>query len=121
MIEAISALSAALSEIQSLAGAATAPSSLSSPDAISSSPDATSVDGATAPSFSDALQGALNRVDGTIAAADSNAQAFSAGDSNMPLSDVMVSLEQANLSLQMASSVRDKVVAAYSNIMNMQV
>ena len=40
---------------------------------------------------------------------------------DIPLSDVMVSLEQANLSMQMAANVRDKVVAAYSNVMNMQV
>jgi flagellar hook-basal body complex protein FliE len=33
----------------------------------------------------------------------------------------MVSLEQANLALQMASGIRDKVVSAYTNIMNMQV
>jgi flagellar hook-basal body complex protein FliE len=33
----------------------------------------------------------------------------------------MVSLEQANLALQLAANVRDKVVAAYTNIMNMQV
>ena len=33
----------------------------------------------------------------------------------------MVSLEQANLALQMAAGVRDKVVAAYSNVMNMPV
>jgi flagellar hook-basal body complex protein FliE len=112
MIEAIAAITAALSDIQSLASAATAPS------AAQSIPDA---DGAAAPSFSQALEGALNRVDGTVADANAAAKAFSAGDQNIPLSDVMVSLEQANLSLQLASGVRDKVVYAYSNIMNMQV
>jgi flagellar hook-basal body complex protein FliE len=112
MIEAIAAITAALSDIQSLASAATAPS------AAQSIPDA---DSAAAPSFSQALEGALNRVDGTVADANAAAKAFSAGDQNIPLSDVMVSLEQANLSLQLASGVRDKVVSAYSNIMNMQV
>jgi flagellar hook-basal body complex protein FliE len=112
MIEAIAAITAALSDIQSLAGAATAPS------AAQLIPDADSV---AAPSFSQALEGALNRVDGTVADANAAAKAFAAGDQNIPLSDVMVSLEQANLSLQLASGVRDKVVSAYSNIMNMQV
>jgi flagellar hook-basal body complex protein FliE len=112
MIEAIAAITAALSDIQSLASAATAPST------VQSIPDA---DSAAAPSFSQALEGALNRVDGTVADANAAAKAFSAGDQNIPLSDVMVSLEQANLSLQLASGVRDKVVSAYSNIMNMQV
>ena len=115
MIEAVGAMSAILDELQSLVGAATAPT----PAELISDPTK-SVDGAS-PTFSQALQGALGRVDDTIAHANASAQAFSAGNQNIPLSDVMVSLEQANLALQMASGVRDKVVAAYTNIMNMQV
>jgi flagellar hook-basal body complex protein FliE len=114
MIEAISAIGAVLSELQSLAGAATAPSDSQFVPSVSGT------DGA-APTFMQTLQGALDRVDGTIANADTSAKAFSSGDSSMPLSDVMVSLEQANLALQMASGVRDKVVAAYTSVMNMQV
>lgn len=114
MIEAVAAMGAVLSDLQSLANAATAPSS----DPVI--PDVGAVDGA-APSFMQTLQSALDRVDGSIANADASAKAFSAGDQNIPLSDVMVSLEQANLALQMASGVRDKVVAAYTSVMNMQV
>ena len=115
MIEAIAAMSAILGDLQSLASAATAPQL----DQLV--PDAVGASAATGPSFSQTLQSALGRVDDSISQANAAAQAFSAGDQNIPLSDVMVSLEQANLSLQMASGVRDKVVAAYSNIMNMQV
>ena len=115
MIEAIAALSAALSDIASTAGAASAPSS------ASLAPDAAAVDGAGAPSFMQTLHNALNSVDNTVAHAHDTAAAFAAGDKNIPLSDVMVSLEQANLAMQMASGVRDKVVAAYANVMNMQV
>ncbi|HML10016.1 MAG TPA: flagellar hook-basal body complex protein FliE [Stellaceae bacterium] len=114
MIEALSAMDSVLAELQSLAGAAVAPST----DQVV--PDIGASD-ASAPSFTQTLQNALNRVDGAIANADASAQAFSSGDQNIPLSDVMVSLEQANLALQMASGVRDKVVAAYSSVMNMQV
>lgn len=114
MIEAVAAMGAVLSDLQSLASAATAPSG----DPVI--PDVGATDGA-APSFMQTLQNALDRVDGSIANADASAKAFSAGDQNIPLSDVMVSLEQANLALQMASGVRDKVVAAYSSVMNMQV
>jgi flagellar hook-basal body complex protein FliE len=117
MIEALAAINSALSDLQSLASAATAPaSSLLDTGAAG----ATATD-AAAPSFSQTLQSALGRVDDTISQANSAAQGFSAGDQNIPLSDVMVSLEQANLALQMASGVRDKVVAAYTSIMNMQV
>lgn len=113
MIPAVDAMSAVLDELQSLAGAATAPVGLIS--------DPTGTADAASTTFSHALQSALGRVDDTIAHANASAQAFSAGNQNIPLSDVMVSLEQANLALQMASGVRDKVVGAYTNIMNMQV
>jgi len=115
MIEAIDAMSAVLSELQSLSSAATPPLT----DQLI--PDAASVDGAPAPTFAQALHNAVGSVNDTVAGANATAKAFSAGDQNIPLSDVMVSLEQANLAMQMASDVRDKVVAAYTNIMNMQV
>jgi flagellar hook-basal body complex protein FliE len=115
MIEAISAMSSALADLQSLASAATAPS------ASSLVPDTSSTDGAAPSSFAQTLQSALGQVDSAVANANTTAQAFSAGDQSIPLSDVMVSLEQANLAVQMASGVRDKVVSAYTNIMNMQV
>jgi len=115
MIEALQAMSAILADLQSLAGAASAPPI----DQLV--PDASGAGDAGAPTFSQALQSALGRVDDTIAQANAAANAFSSGDKNLPLSDVMISLEQANLALQMASGVRDKVVAAYTNIMNMQV
>jgi flagellar hook-basal body complex protein FliE len=115
MIEAAAAMTAALSDLASLAGAASTPSS--APPA----PTATAGDGAAPVSFTQALKNALGSVDRSIADANATARAFSAGDKNIPLSDVMVSMEQANLALQMASGVRDKVVAAYTSVMNMQV
>ena len=114
MIEAIAAMDALLSELQSLAGAATAPSS------AQLTPDVAGADAAS-PTFLQALHSALGHVDGTIANANAASKSFASGDQSIPLSDVMVSLEQANLALQMASGVRDKVVSAYTNIMNMQV
>jgi flagellar hook-basal body complex protein FliE len=115
MIEAVAAMTAALSDLASMVSAASAPSS------ASLVPDPTAIDGASAPSFMQTLQNALNGVDSTVANANTAATAFSAGDKSIPLSDVMVSLEQANLAMQMASGVRDKVVSAYTNVMNMQV
>lgn len=114
MIEAVAAMNAILDELQSLAGSIGAPN----PPDLATDP----TNAAAAPAtFSQALHTALGRLDGEIAHANANAQAFTAGNRDIPLSDVMVSLEQANLALQMASGVRDKVVAAYTNIMNMQV
>ncbi len=115
MIEAIAAMNAILGELQSLTGAIAAPSAS---DLVAG--PTKEIDGAPA-TFSQALHTALDRVDDTIAKANGSAHAFAAGNRDIPLSDVMVSLEQANLALQMASGVRDKVVSAYTNIMNMQV
>jgi flagellar hook-basal body complex protein FliE len=113
MIEALSAIGAALSGLQSLAGGAVSPPT---PDAA--------IEGAgeaSGASFSSMLHGALGRLDDTINSANAGAKSFASGNHDIPLSDVMVSLEQANLALQMAANVRDKVVAAYSTVMNMQV
>ena len=116
MIEALEAINSMLADLQSLAGAASAPPT----DQLA--PDApTAANGATAPTFAQALRGALERVDDTISHANGVSAAFAAGDKSIPLSDAMVAFEQANLSLQMASGVRDKVVAAYTTVMNMQV
>jgi flagellar hook-basal body complex protein FliE len=113
MIEALSAIAQTLSDLASAASSAT-PSG--PPDSV-----LPSAGDAGATSFSSTLKGALDRLDGTIASANNTAKAFAAGNTDIPLSDVMVSMEQANLALQMAANVRDKVVAAYSNVMNMQV
>ncbi|MBV8778908.1 MAG: flagellar hook-basal body complex protein FliE [Alphaproteobacteria bacterium] len=115
MIEAVAAMSSVLSELQALAGSAVAPA------ADGARPEAVGAGEAATPSFASVLQTALDQLDGNIAQAQNQAHAFAAGDKDIPLSDVMVSLEQANLSLQLAAGVRDKVVAAYTNIMNMPV
>ena len=58
---------------------------------------------------------------GAIATANEKAKAFASGNQDVSLSDVMISLEQANLALQAAAAVRDKMIAAYTNVMNMPV
>ena len=113
MIEALGALNAAISDLQSLAGAATAPP-VGAP-AAAPGPEG------SGGSFSQALQQAIGRLDGSITSADAAAKSFASGNHDIPISDVMISLEQANLALQMATNVRDKVVAAYSSVMNMQI
>ena len=49
------------------------------------------------------------------------AQDFSAGSGNASLQDVMMSLQKANLSFQQMVQVRNRLVSAYHDIMNMQV
>ena len=46
---------------------------------------------------------------------------FVSGESNVDLHDVMISLQKANVSFQSMIQVRNKLVTAYQEIMNMQV
>jgi flagellar hook-basal body complex protein FliE len=100
----------ALSDLPSLANEAAGPS-------------ITTAIGAAKPkmSFADTLSTAIDRVNDQIATASGAAASYAAGNHAIPLSSVMVSLEKANLAFQTASAVRDRITAAYSNIMNMQV
>jgi flagellar hook-basal body complex protein FliE len=103
-------MAAMMSDLQALAGAARgAPS----PTAGIAAPAASS--------FVDTLKDAVTRVDSQIATSETKAHAFAAGDKNVSLSDVMISIEQANLAFQTAATVRDRVVQAYQTIMNMQI
>jgi flagellar hook-basal body complex protein FliE len=115
MIPIILAVAGVLSAISSVNSLVHTPST-AAPD-----PSQVTDAGTPAVSFSDTLQSAMNQLDNAIATADEKAKAFASGDRSVSLSDVIVSLDQANLALQAAAAVRDKVVAAYSNVMNMQV
>jgi flagellar hook-basal body complex protein FliE len=117
MIPVLMAVAGVLSVLSSVNSLANTPP----PAASDPAPPTPAAGSAAAANFSDTLQAALNRVDTTLAAADQKAKAYASGDRSVSLSDVMVSLEQANLALQAATALRDKVVAAYSNVMNMPV
>ncbi|WP_461516049.1 flagellar hook-basal body complex protein FliE [Porticoccus sp.] len=47
--------------------------------------------------------------------------AFESGDSDVALPEVMVALQKASLSFQAVTQVRNKLLSAYQEIMNMQV
>jgi flagellar hook-basal body complex protein FliE len=115
MSDPITEIAAATADMRGLEGVASTPRMM--PDASGG----VSGLGPSSTSFLETLTNALGRADGAIASATSAAKAFAGGDRDISLSDVMVSLEQANLALQTAATIRDKVTAAYSNIMNMQV
>lgn len=112
MIGAIPAMDGIVSALNALATAASAPV----PQTLNPAGP-----GAGQPSFSALFKSAVDRLDGSVAAAEAGAKSFASGNQDIPLSDVMVSLEQAGLALQMAANVRDKVLAAYTTIMNMPV
>ena len=71
--------------------------------------------------FADVLNNALKDVSAAQKEARSMAQDFSAGDPNVNLQDVMVNLQKASLSFQQMVQVRNRLVTAYQDIMNMPV
>ena len=71
--------------------------------------------------FALALKSAIDQVSQVQQSAQQMTQEFASGNSNVNLQDVMVNLQKANLSFQQMVQVRNKLVSAYHDIMNMQV
>lgn len=77
--------------------------------------------GAAKVNFADALQKTLSEVSEAQKSAGELGKAFTSGDDRVSLSDVMVSMQKASIGFQATVQVRNKVVAAYQEMMNMQV
>lgn len=71
--------------------------------------------------FASALKNSLDNVNSAQQQANDLAKAFEMGDPNANVQDVMLSLQKANVSFQTMVQVRNKLVTAYQEIMNMQV
>jgi flagellar hook-basal body complex protein FliE len=71
--------------------------------------------------FSRVLRNALDSVNETQQTAKSMATRFEMGDPKVDLSQVMISQQKANISFQAVSQVRNKLVSAYQEIMNMPI
>lgn len=71
--------------------------------------------------FAQILKKSIDQVNQTQQQAETMAANFAAGDNNENLHEVMISLQKANLSFQQMVQVRNKLVSAYNDIMNMQV
>jgi len=69
--------------------------------------------------FAQVLQSALKDVSSAQQEARSLAQEFTAGNPEANLQEVMVNLQKASLSFQQMVQVRNRLVSAYQDIMNM--
>lgn len=72
-------------------------------------------------SFADLLGQAVNKVADTQQASSQLASAFEMGKSGVDLTDVMISSQKASVSFQALTQVRNKLVQAYQDIMQMPV
>ncbi len=69
--------------------------------------------------FSALLQQSLAAVNNTQKSAGKMTEAFETGASNVSLADVMVATQKASVSFQATLQVRNKLVEAYQDVMNM--
>ena len=84
-------------------------------------PDETPSAAGEAPDFAQVLQNSLAQVNASQQQAETMAANFAAGNNNENLQDVMVALQKANISFQEMIQVRNKLVSAYHDVMNMQI
>lgn len=71
--------------------------------------------------FASMLHSALNEVNTASEEAKQLSQKFELGESDANLQDVVMSLQKASVSFQTMVQVRNKLVTAYQEVMNMQV
>jgi len=71
--------------------------------------------------FSELLKQSVEKVNETQADSKKLQDAFQAGDPNVQVSEVMIAMQKSNVSFQAMLQVRNKLVSAYQEIMNMQV
>jgi flagellar hook-basal body complex protein FliE len=109
----IEKMNALLAQIQALQQQTSASNALS--PAVSTNAPSGQVD------FKTILKNAVDEVSQAQNTAQAKVQAFSTGDSNMSLEEVMVSLQKANISFQGMLAVRNRLVDAYKDVTNLQV
>ena len=73
------------------------------------------------PDFSDMLKSSIDKVNETQKMAGELQTAFQRGDKGTDVADVMVAMQKASISFQAMVQVRNKLVSAYQDIMNMPV
>ncbi|HXE37952.1 MAG TPA: flagellar hook-basal body complex protein FliE [Azonexus sp.] len=76
---------------------------------------------AGAPDFAQVLKSSIDKVNSTQQQADQMATQLAAGDTNQNLHEVMIALQTASVSFQEMVQVRNKLVTAYQDVMNIQV
>lgn len=79
------------------------------------------LDGPQKSNFGDMMSNAINNVNNQQQEAKVMATAFERGDPNVDLTQVMISMQKSSISFQAMTQVRNRMVSAYEDIMNMPV
>ena len=77
--------------------------------------------GAGATDFAQVLKSSIDKVNETQQQANQMAEKLAAGDTSQNLHEVMIALQTASVSFQEMVQVRNKLVTAYQDVMNIQV
>lgn len=70
--------------------------------------------------FAQVLQSSIDKVNQTQQQAEQMAEKIAGGDTSQNLHEVMIALQTASVSFQEMVQVRNKLVTAYQDVMNMQ-
>jgi flagellar hook-basal body complex protein FliE len=73
------------------------------------------------PGFGELMEKAINQVNQTQMKAGELSKAFEMGDSNVGLAEVMIAIQKSRVSFEALSQVRNKLLTAYQDVMNMPV
>jgi flagellar hook-basal body complex protein FliE len=103
-----------LMQMRTLAAQAQQQATPAQPSAPSSVPEGTDA-------FADLLKQGIEQVNQQQHKAGEMKQAFELGDPNVELSQVMLQAQKASLSFEAMTQVRNKLVEAYKEIMNMPI
>lgn len=73
------------------------------------------------PQFGDLFSQAVNKVNDVQQASGATAQAYIKGDTSVDVTDVMIASQKSSVAFQAMTQVRNKVVEAYKDVMNMPI
>ncbi len=73
------------------------------------------------PEFANVLKNAIDSVNEVQSTSGKLQEAFEKGDPNVSLAEVMIASQKASLSFQAMTQVRNKLLEAYKEVMNMPV
>jgi flagellar hook-basal body complex protein FliE len=107
-------ISSVLSQIRSLREQAASLKPVAAPGMMQGAAPA-----AKMPAFGDVLKGAIERVNATQGEASRMQQAFELGDPRADLPGVMLAMQKSSVSFRALVEVRNRVVQAYQDVMNM--
>ncbi|CCP04011.1 Flagellar hook-basal body complex protein FliE [Erwinia amylovora Ea644] len=90
---------------------------ISAPDEFLSNGKLTSL--GSGPNFSDALFNSINEINKSQQTAKAQSQSWMSGNSDIGLNDVMLSLQKSSVAFSFGVQLRNKMLSAYQEVMNM--